>query len=180
MPKASKIASEASQAPLLSFKTQYDPHPRQTQNVGSGVKQLWSPKLQDDGSLQLIKAGTDDLYASIQSHKDSCDIHVLLKRYQNGDIEALSKVQGTYGDFTQMPKTFAEALNAMIAGEQMFNSLPVEVRKKFDFSLEKFILGMDDMPSWLEKVGSSAEQQSPASAGQAADPASGGSKEVSE
>lgn len=160
MVKAEKSISGPS---MPVFRHKYQPHDRVRQFPGSGIKQLYSPKLQEDGTIQLVESGTDDLYAEIQSHRDSCDIHVLLKRYQLGDVEALSKVQGTYGDFTAMPKTFAEALNAMIAGEQMFNSLPVDVRKNFDFSLEKFMLAMDDMPSFLEKIGQSPAESSPES-----------------
>lgn len=160
------------------FTTQFNGRRRLIQNPGEGDKITYAPKLNDTGDFDLVETGKIDLYGEIQSHRDSCDIYVLLNRYQNGDFEALSRVQGTYGDFTQMPKTFAEVLNAMIAGEQMFNSLPLEVRQKFDFSLEKFMLGMDNMPDWLEKVGiSSQSQEEPP---EVRDPAPSGSPSESE
>lgn len=152
---------------VSGWSTQFQPHARVRQNPGSGIKQLYVPKLQEDGTLKLIENGTDDLYASIQSHKDSCDIHVLLVRYQNGDVSALSKIQGVYGDFSEMPKTYAQLLNAVIAGEQMFKSLPVDVREKFDHSLEKFMIAMDDMPSFLKTIGYEPETSDPAEAGSA-------------
>lgn len=155
---------------VSKFRSQYDDHERVCQEPGTGIKQLYTPKLMDDGTLKLIEAGTDDLYAEIQSHKDSCDIHVLLARYQNGDVQALSKIQGVYGDFSEMPKTYAELLNAVIAGEQMFKSLPVEIREKFDHSLEQFMIAMDDMPSFLEKIGYQPEKTD-GSAGASAEPA---------
>lgn len=160
MPPKAKIASTASETPLQPFfRTQFDSHTSPVQEPGSRMKELFSPKLMDDGTIELIPSGVDNLYAQIQSHKDSCDIHVLLKQYALGDDAALSKAQGTYGDFTTAPKSFMEALNAVIAAENMFEALPLETREKFDFSLEKFIVGMDNMPDWLAKVGQSSESQ---------------------
>lgn len=167
------MAKTALAEPAVSrWRTQFDSHDRVIQKPGSGVKVLYAPKLQEDGTLKLVEAGTDDLYAEIQSHKDSCDIHVLLNRYQNGDVSALSRIQGVYGDFTEMPKTYADLLNAVLAGEQMFKSLPVDVREKFDHSLEKFMMAMDDMPSFLEKVGYEPEKNSATPSGAEAEPAS--------
>lgn len=154
------------------WRSQFDSHERVRQVPGSRVKQLYTPKLMDDGTLKLLESGTEDLYASIQSHKDSCDVHVLLARYQNGDVAALSKIQGVYGDFSEMPKNYAELLNSVIAGEQMFKSLPVEIREKFDHSLEKFMIAMDDMPSFLEKIGYEPVTNSATSFGAEAEPAS--------
>uniref|UniRef100_A0AAU8B7C3 Internal scaffolding protein n=1 Tax=Dulem virus 128 TaxID=3145605 RepID=A0AAU8B7C3_9VIRU len=135
------------------FATQFQAHKRVFQNPGSGERILYTSRLNEDGTIDLVPSGKDNLYAFIQSHKDSCDIHVLLARYANGDVDALSRAQGAYGDFSQMPTTYAELLNSVIQGEAMFNSLPVEVREKFDHSFEKFMVAMDDMPSFLEKMG---------------------------
>lgn len=142
----------------MKFRTMYDPHERVHQALGSREKVLYTPKVSDDGSIDLVPSGKEDLYGYIQSHKDSVDIHVLLARYNNGDPTALARTQGSYGDFTNMPTTYAELLNAMIAGEQYFNSLPVETRAKFDHDFNKFIAGMDDMPAWLDKMGIQAQQ----------------------
>lgn len=144
------------------FESQFAKHDRISKNVGDGMRDLYTSRIDDDGNVELIKSGQEDLYAAIQSHKDSCDIHILLARYANGDEMALSKVQGVYGDFTQMPKTYAELLNTVIAGENLFNSLPKEVREKFDHSLEKFMIAMDDMPSFLQKIGGDPAPVDPA------------------
>lgn len=140
------------------FRTQFDKHDRIRQEPGSGMRILYTSKLQDDGTIDLVPSGKEDLYASIQSHKDSCDIHVLLARYNNGDPDALSRAQGAYGDFSNIPKTYAELLNSMIAGETYFNSLPVEIRAKFGHSFQQFMMSMDDMPGWLEKMGIVSDQ----------------------
>lgn len=141
------------------FDTPFMSHARVYQEPGSGLRTLYTSRLDDDGNVELVEAGHDNLYASIQSHKDSCDIHVLLARYANGDVDALSKVQGSYGDFTQMPTTYAELLNSVIQGENYFNSLPVEIREKFEHSFEKFMVSMDDMPAFLGKLGYKVEEK---------------------
>lgn len=141
------------------YRLPHEGHARVCKEPGDPEKVLYTSRVRDDGVIELVESGKEDLYAYIQSHKDSCDIHVLLARYQNGDLDVLSKVQGAYGDFTDMPETYAELLNAVIAGENYFNSLPVEVRAKFDHSLEKFMVAMDDMPSFLQKLGVDVENQ---------------------
>ena len=138
------------------FKTAFDSHPRVYQKPGSPVHVLYSSKVDEDGNIQLVESGVEDIYDSIQSHKDSCDIHVLLKRFANGEVDVLSRVQGAYGDFTSFPSTYAELLNSMIAGQAYFESLPVEVRAKFDHSFERFMASMDNMPEFLEKLGVSS------------------------
>lgn len=136
-----------------NFKSQFDERERLPQNPGSGERILYTSQLREDGQIELTPSGKEDLYASIQSHRDSVDIHILLARYRNGDADALSRVQGAYGDFTEMPGSYAELLNALIKGESYFNSLPVEVKEKFGHSFENFMVSMDDMSGFLEKLG---------------------------
>lgn len=142
---------------MPKFRTMYDGRQRVIQTPGVREKVLYSSEVQVDGTIKLVESGKEDLYAYIQSHRDSVDINVLVARYQSGDVSALSRVQGSFGDFTEFPKTYSELLNAMIAGEQFFQSLPVDVRARFDHDFNKFLVGMDDMPSWLSKMGYAAE-----------------------
>lgn len=103
--------------------------------------------------MRLIETGKTDLYAEIQSHADSVDIHVILDRFaKTGDPGVLSRVQGAYGDFTQMPRTFAEALNTMVAAEQYFLGLPVDVRAQFGHDFHQFLASMD-APDFAQKMG---------------------------
>lgn len=136
-----------------TFKSHFDEHDRAPQNPGDPVKIIYSPVFDKEGNLELQPSGKENLYDFIQSHAESVDIHVILERFARGDVSALSKVQGTYGDFTTIPKTYADLLNAVIQGEAYFMSLPVETRAKFDHDFHKWMAGMDDMPSWLAAMG---------------------------
>lgn len=135
------------------FKSHFDEHKRVPQNPGDPEKIIYSPVFDKEGNLDLQPSGKENLYDFIQSHAESVDIHVILERFARGDVTALSKVQGTYGDFTTIPKTYADLLNAVIQGEAYFMSLPVETRAKFDHDFHKWMAGMDDMPSWLSAMG---------------------------
>lgn len=144
------------------FHTQYERHDRKFSNVGSRVRPIYSPVYDKAGVLDLEETGCENLYESIQSHRDSVDIHKILDRFQNGDVTALNAVQGKFGDFTSLPKTYAEALNSVISAENTFNSLPVETRAKFNHSFSQFLASVGS-PEWLTamniKVEAMAEPQ---------------------
>lgn len=129
----------------MDFRTQFDEHVRFFTEPGDPIKILYGLEVDKKGVTQLVEKGKYDLYEYIQSHADSVDIHKILERFQNGDIDALNKYQGYYGDITEAPKSFADALNSVIKAKDLFNSLPLEVRARFDHSPEQFIaaLGTD-------------------------------------
>lgn len=136
----------------MEFKTQYSSRERIHSCSGSRVKKLYTGRYDANGRVVLEEKGTEDLYAYIQSFADSVDINVILARFSNGDTEALSRAQGFYADVTDFPTNMADALNRINECEEMFRSLPLEVRQKFDCSFEQFLSqsGTDD---WLEKMG---------------------------
>lgn len=137
---------------MPKFDTQYDKRAPVYQEPGSRIKQVFSPRYTDDGVLDLVVTGEEDLYDYIQSHKESTDIHVLLDRFANGEEDVLSRMQGFYGDVTDMPKTYAEVLNAVIVGEETFARLPVEVKQRFDNSFAVWLSSMDK-PDFSKRMG---------------------------
>lgn len=140
------------------FKTQYDARDRIESNPGSPIKQLYSGAYNERGQVELKEDGTEDIYAFIQSFAESTDIHSILKRYQNGEVDVLEKVQGFYGDITEMPHTYAEALQRISDSEKMFMSLPVEVRAKFGHSFSEFLAASQEA-DFLERLGVKLEVQ---------------------
>lgn len=136
----------------MVVRTVFSPRVRYHANPGCRLRPIFSPRFDDSGVMELIQTGTEDLYDFIQSFKESVDIHVILDRYRRGDINALSRVQGAYGDFTTVPKTYAEALNALISAENYFNGLPLEVRAQFGHSFQQFLASMDK-PGFSQTMG---------------------------
>ena len=100
------------------FDTQYTPHERIVANSGSPVKVLYRGKYDANGRVVLEKSGEENLYDYIQSFRDSVDLNVILARFSNGEVDALSKAQGFYADVTDFPKNMAEALNRINQTEQ--------------------------------------------------------------
>ncbi len=137
---------------MNNFDNRYRSHVRFHSEVGDPVKILYSPEFDKNGVMTLKESGRENLYDFIQSHKDSVDIHKIMQRFEEGDVNALSKVQGQFGDFSQFPKTYAEMLNQVIEGENAFNGLPLEVREKFGFSFQQWLAsaGSDE---WKLKMG---------------------------
>ena len=164
----------------MNFRTQFQERKRVYAVRGSREKIVYSPVYDENGVLDLEPTGRENLYDYIQSHKDSVDIHKILQRFQQGDVSALTRVQGMYGDFTEMPKTYAEALNTVMSAEQQFNSLPVETRAKFGHSFSQWLAQLGS-PQWLAAMDIKAEPEpvaaDPAASASAAAPAAGEQKE---
>lgn len=137
---------------MFKFNTQFDRRAPVYQEPGSPVRIVYSPRYSDDGVLDLVETGRENLYEYIQSHKESTDIHVLLDRFANGEDDVLQRMQGFYGDVTSMPKTYAEVLNAVIAGEETFARLPIEVKNRFNNSFSEWLTAMDK-PDFAQRMG---------------------------
>lgn len=136
----------------MEFKTQYDARDRVFTDPGSPEHITYAGHYDEKGRVVLEESGRENIYDFIQSHAESCDLHVLMKRYQNGDVEALSQKQGFYGDFLDFPKTYAEALNHMNEMERQFMALPVETREKFGNSFTEFLAASAE-PDFLDRLG---------------------------
>lgn len=134
------------------FKTQYDARDRIQSNPGNPIKQLYAGSYNERGQVELKEDGTENLYDFIQSFAESTDIHAILRRFENGEVDVLEKVQGFYGDVTEMPKTYAEALQRIADSEKVFMSLPVDVRAKFGHSFSEFLAATNDA-DFLERLG---------------------------
>lgn len=69
---------------------------------------------------------------TVQSEKDTCDINLILKRYQKqGVIDHLNKYNAHYGDYIDV-QDYQHSLNQVIAAHDMFMSLPSSIRVKFN------------------------------------------------
>ena len=134
------------------FRTKYGEKVIRESDPGSPMKEDFVATLDKDGFIQLEKVGEYSLYDEIQSHADSCDINLLYKRYVSGETDVLARTQGMYGDFTGMPKTYADMLNSVMAGERFFNALPIDVKNQFgnNFTHWMATLETDD---WYRKMG---------------------------
>ena len=139
----------------MVFPTQYSSRSLRSRlhtEPGSPVKIVYQANYDARGNLRIEESGQEDLYGYIQSHRDSVDIHVILKRFAAGEVDVLSQVQGFYADCADMPSTYAEVLNAVLAGERTFNSLPADVKQQFGNSFSHWLASFDS-PDFSARMG---------------------------
>lgn len=111
----------------------------------------YSPRVLESGELKLVESGKDDIKQMINSFRDSTDMSFILQRLAVGDSSVLSQRPGMFGDFTQMPTTYAEALQLVIDGRREFDALPLDVKNSFNNDFRQF-LASAGTPEWNEKL----------------------------
>lgn len=120
--------------------------------VGSPLMDVYKLRFRDDGTQTLEVIGQRNIYDEIQSHADSVDIHVILGMcMRKGDYALLYQREGFYGDLSEMPTSYAEVLQHVHDAEEVWKSLPAEVKEKFNNSVSEFYASAFT-PEWAEKV----------------------------
>lgn len=146
---------------MRKFKTQYRDHERRHANHGDRMHKTYGAAYDEQGRIVLEEKGEESIYDHIQSFAQSTDIHVIMKRFVNGETDVLSKVQGFYGDFTGLPTNYAQMLNTVQDGQHLFESLPVETRAKFGHNFNEFMTCLCD-GTLMERIGEVSPDPSPA------------------
>lgn len=118
---------------------------------GSPIHDIYAPVVDEHGCVQLEVCDREDLQAFIDSFAESTDIHLLVARIRAGEEELLHRRPGAYGDFTQYPQTYAQALQMQINAQNAFDSLPLEVKQKFNNDPAQF-LAQSGTQDWFEKI----------------------------
>lgn len=127
-------------------------HDRFVCDPGSPCKPVYSPVLQEDGTIVLAETGKVNTQEMIDIEAEQCSLEVILARYANGDLDALNRYEPLYADVSDFPKTYAEYLQHAINAENGFHKLPVEVQKKYDNNWRNWLMasGTED---WFKDLG---------------------------
>lgn len=87
-----------------------------------------------------------------QSQAKHCDIHTIMKKYERtGILEHTNAHQGTYMEMPTQPD-FHNAQNIIATANSMFESVPSQIRKKFDNDPTRYIEFMQDAANYDEIV----------------------------
>ncbi|AXL14669.1 internal scaffolding protein [Microviridae sp.] len=79
--------------------------------------------------LQFTPTGVSRTH---QSMAPECDINNIMRRFEKtGVLDHLNRYEGSYGDFTAVPSDYHEAINSVMATNEMFLTLPAKIRKRF-------------------------------------------------
>lgn len=120
-------------------------------NPGSSVKEVYGPKVKPDGSIDVVPVGKENTDRIIQSFAQSTDISFILAKLAQGDTSVLHQRSPMFGDFSKVPSTYAEVLQMRIDAGRCFDRLPVDVKRRFDNDVNKFLASAGSS-SWLEKL----------------------------
>ncbi len=107
--------------------------------AGTPEKVIYGSKVLKNGRIATFEKGKENYYEYIQSFADSVDIEKTIQKFINGDVNALNQRKGEFIDCTQFPTNYAEVLNVINNATNLFNSLPIDDRAKFNFNLNEFI-----------------------------------------
>lgn len=119
---------------------------------GSKFHPEYDVTIDEKGHRTIAQTGKTNRYAKIQEDLESTKIENILQRAKMGDPNALNRIEGQYLDLTEMPDNFRDAQNKILKMKSDFEKLPVDIRRQFDFSPEKYVseIGQE---SWLKAMG---------------------------
>lgn len=99
-----------------------------------------NPKIRSayDGTRVQVSAKNFDPSQTIQDQKDSCDINLILQKYnRTGVIEHVKEIDGQFGDYTGMD--YQDMMNQVARADQVFMTLPSAERAKFNHSTAEWL-----------------------------------------
>ena len=133
-----------------------------------GVTSLPRYRLPDDGldSFYSDMTAFNNTEPSLtkQEFTESCDPNFILDRHARGQDISLTGIP-SYGDFTNVPRSYHEALNIVTRANQSFMQLDAKLRAKFENDPAQFldfVSNPDNLPEMI-KLGLASSRDDSAS-----------------
>lgn len=126
---------------------------------GDRYRYEFTGKVFDNGVIELIPNGKTDVYASIQADAEANSIPAILARFENGDPSGFD-AKAMYGDFTDLPKTYAEFLQRQIDAQHVWESLDPKQRIRFDNDMNQFF-ATAGTKEWIDKLAGELLREDP-------------------
>lgn len=87
-----------------------------------------------------------------QQFKDECDINNIMKKFAStGEFTHVTSNKGIYADFTEI-KDYQSMLDTVIYADHAFNTLPAELRKRFNNNAGELLDFIQDPSNYDEGV----------------------------
>lgn len=129
----------------VEFRKPYDRNLNIPAPSGEKIVPVYSLVVDEEtGKEDIQVTGKTNIYDFIQKSLDETLIYNIIERYNSGDISALEKITGFYGDVTNAPKNLAEAQQILINANKIFESLPLDVRAKYNHSVSEFLSAVEN------------------------------------
>lgn len=112
---------------------------------GDPYAKTFELRLNRDGVLDIVETGSTYIPDMIESFAESVKIDNILDRFRNGETDVLNQREGAFVNLTALPSNIFEAYRLIENGRASFDSLPADVKVKFNNSYSEFIssLGSD-------------------------------------
>lgn len=133
------------------FRTLYNLPKAKGMPTGKQTDNVYDYIINENLIKGLKKTGEENRYEKIQMAAKECKIETIIAKAAV-DPSILQNRKGMFLDTSESPKNLAEYENMRIKVIQEFGKLPVEMRKKFDNSPEKFVSEYGSQ-EWAEKMG---------------------------
>jgi hypothetical protein len=124
---------------------------REPNEPGNILEPQYKERYDENGNAYLEQVGEINTYEKIQSFKDEVDPMNILARYAAGDTTVMAN-PGWYIDTSKLPANYIEWRNLMNEQKERFETLPLEIRNKFDNNFDTWAATAGE-PKWLENMG---------------------------
>lgn len=136
----------------MEFYTAYKRPATKPAPAGEKEEPVYQMQINNKGERNLVKIGKTNIYDIIQESLEQSKIENIIRRAREGDPFALTVMNGQYIDTTDLPNTLAEAQSFVIKAKEEFDKLPIQIRRQFDMSPEKYIAKYGGA-EWMEIMG---------------------------
>lgn len=110
-----------------------------------------------DGNMYLEEGKVRNRQAEINSYRDSCDVNLMIRRYENGDQTALLRDNtGAFADFSTLPKNIHEAERLRKNVSFLYDQIGDDVKLKYG-TLDDFLCAFSTKSNFDEFVTYSQE-----------------------
>ena len=134
-----------------AFLTAYSEKPVYFSPIGTEEEVTFSYEINKYGIKELLPTGTRNIQQEIDSYEEETKLENVLARCIAGDTSML-RPDGIYADVSKMPKNMIEARQSMQKLENLWNDLPIDIKKKYEMNLDMFI-ATAGKESWLIDMG---------------------------
>ncbi|UPW41772.1 internal scaffolding protein [Peromfec virus RodF7_13] len=147
---------------MPEFYTAYKKPETKESPAGNKEEPVYEIEIDETGHKKIIETGKTNIYDMIQESLEQSKIENIVRRATEGDANALSVVNGSYIDVTDMPSTLAEAQQFVIKAKNEFDTLPLQVRREYNFSAEQYIADYGT-ENWAKIIGIQKPEPKPTS-----------------
>lgn len=127
-----------------NFRSPFDSIRVTSENCSDFLIDTYDFDVSKYGEAKIVKTGKIDIYQEIQSHKDTCDLKVVLAEVKaTGDMSKLNNKKAVYGDLSNMPSNFVDVQNLVKSTnkkikEELTKSTGVDFTSMTDEEFKKF------------------------------------------